>query len=292
MSEIPGDLKFLKSHEWARIEDNGQVTVGISDHAQSLLGDLAASPTGQWLALRIGTQSSWSPPAICDVEAESLIFLAPDDSARQEWLSRILDVMIPLLRHQIPVATLADGTEIQRPSLLPAPGEIEPGDPLAGRLKRLAKMGLKLIGPPSVETDETRLAFCYLSGDHGGAIRTIDRMISRADGPESRFRLLSIRAQILLMQREFDRAKPLIEYLRNTSNPRIFEIEELPQGHRLIRTVNARSFWPRFLEERMKALKNPIVEDSPDLVPRGALNLDIPIVPPPPEVQVPVRFRP
>ena len=40
MSEIPGDLKFLKSHEWARVEDNGQVTVGISDHAQGLLGDL------------------------------------------------------------------------------------------------------------------------------------------------------------------------------------------------------------------------------------------------------------
>lgn len=40
MSEIPGDLKFLKSHEWARVEDNGQVTVGISDHAQALLGDL------------------------------------------------------------------------------------------------------------------------------------------------------------------------------------------------------------------------------------------------------------
>lgn len=40
MSEIPGDLKFLKSHEWARVEDGGNVTVGISDHAQSLLGDL------------------------------------------------------------------------------------------------------------------------------------------------------------------------------------------------------------------------------------------------------------
>ncbi|MBP7370845.1 MAG: glycine cleavage system protein GcvH [Arenimonas sp.] len=40
MSEIPGDLKFLKSHEWARVEDSGHVTVGISDHAQSLLGDL------------------------------------------------------------------------------------------------------------------------------------------------------------------------------------------------------------------------------------------------------------
>ncbi|MEY2972479.1 MAG: glycine cleavage system protein GcvH [Gammaproteobacteria bacterium] len=40
MREIPGDLKFLSSHEWARIEDDGTVTVGISDHAQDLLGDI------------------------------------------------------------------------------------------------------------------------------------------------------------------------------------------------------------------------------------------------------------
>jgi glycine cleavage system H protein len=40
MREIPGDLKFLKSHEWARVEDDGLVRVGISDHAQAQLGDL------------------------------------------------------------------------------------------------------------------------------------------------------------------------------------------------------------------------------------------------------------
>jgi glycine cleavage system H protein len=40
MSDIPGDLKVLKSHEWARVEGDGKVTVGISDHAQGLLGDL------------------------------------------------------------------------------------------------------------------------------------------------------------------------------------------------------------------------------------------------------------
>ncbi|MBS0590478.1 MAG: glycine cleavage system protein GcvH [Proteobacteria bacterium] len=40
MNEIPGDLRFMKSHEWARVEDNGNVTIGISDHAQGLLGDL------------------------------------------------------------------------------------------------------------------------------------------------------------------------------------------------------------------------------------------------------------
>lgn len=40
MSEIPGDLKFQKSHEWVRIEDDGLARVGISEHAQELLGDL------------------------------------------------------------------------------------------------------------------------------------------------------------------------------------------------------------------------------------------------------------
>ncbi|MAL52897.1 MAG: glycine cleavage system protein H [Gammaproteobacteria bacterium] len=40
MAEIPNNLKFLDSHEWARLEDDGTVTVGISDHAQELLGDI------------------------------------------------------------------------------------------------------------------------------------------------------------------------------------------------------------------------------------------------------------
>ena len=40
MSNIPGDLKFLSSHEWIRVESDGSVTVGISDHAQDLLGDI------------------------------------------------------------------------------------------------------------------------------------------------------------------------------------------------------------------------------------------------------------
>ena len=40
MSDIPKDLKYAKSHEWARAEDDGTVTIGISDHAQGALGDL------------------------------------------------------------------------------------------------------------------------------------------------------------------------------------------------------------------------------------------------------------
>ena len=40
MSDVPGDLKYTKSHEWVRVADDGSVLVGISDHAQSALGDL------------------------------------------------------------------------------------------------------------------------------------------------------------------------------------------------------------------------------------------------------------
>jgi len=40
MSIDEKNLKFLESHEWARIEDDGTVTVGISNHAQELLGDI------------------------------------------------------------------------------------------------------------------------------------------------------------------------------------------------------------------------------------------------------------
>ncbi|MCH6550206.1 MAG: glycine cleavage system protein GcvH [Proteobacteria bacterium] len=40
MSELPGDLRYTSDHEWLRQEEDGSVTVGITDHAQSALGDL------------------------------------------------------------------------------------------------------------------------------------------------------------------------------------------------------------------------------------------------------------
>ncbi|MEX2961750.1 glycine cleavage system protein GcvH [Microbulbifer sp. TYP-18] len=40
MSEIRNEMKYLASHEWARLEEDGTVTIGISDHAQEALGDV------------------------------------------------------------------------------------------------------------------------------------------------------------------------------------------------------------------------------------------------------------
>ncbi|MDQ5915713.1 MAG: glycine cleavage system protein [Pseudomonadota bacterium] len=40
MSNVPASLKYTESHEWVRVEADGTVTIGITDHAQEALGDL------------------------------------------------------------------------------------------------------------------------------------------------------------------------------------------------------------------------------------------------------------
>ena len=40
MSNIPAELKYVSSHEWIRDEGDGTLTIGITDHAQDLLGDV------------------------------------------------------------------------------------------------------------------------------------------------------------------------------------------------------------------------------------------------------------
>lgn len=40
MSNIPAELRYTKSHEWVRVDDDGTLTIGITDHAQDALGDL------------------------------------------------------------------------------------------------------------------------------------------------------------------------------------------------------------------------------------------------------------
>ena len=54
MSNVPGDLKYTKTHEWVRLDDDGTAVVGITDHAQTALGDLVfveTPETGQQLVV-------------------------------------------------------------------------------------------------------------------------------------------------------------------------------------------------------------------------------------------------
>ncbi|WP_246796377.1 glycine cleavage system protein GcvH [Burkholderia perseverans] len=40
MSNVPADLKYTDEHEWIRTEADGTLTIGITDHAQTTLGDI------------------------------------------------------------------------------------------------------------------------------------------------------------------------------------------------------------------------------------------------------------
>ena len=63
MSEIPSELKYTKSHEWVRDESDGTVTIGITDHAQGLLGDLVFVELPE-----VGSEMS-AEDAVCVVES-------------------------------------------------------------------------------------------------------------------------------------------------------------------------------------------------------------------------------
>lgn len=57
MSDIPSELKYTKTHEWVRLDDDGLVTVGITDHAQKLLGDMVFVELPELMEVNAGDES-------------------------------------------------------------------------------------------------------------------------------------------------------------------------------------------------------------------------------------------
>lgn len=91
MSQIPEELKYTKTHEWVRREGDNTVTVGITDHAQDLLGDMVYVETPE-----VGTN-----------------FGEGDDCAVVESVKAASDVYCPLAGEIIEVnESLADAPEM------------------------------------------------------------------------------------------------------------------------------------------------------------------------------------
>ena len=71
---VPEDLRYTQSHEWVRLEDDGTITVGITDHAQEQLGDLVFVET---------------PEIDADVEAEAAVAVVESVKAASDVYSPI-----------------------------------------------------------------------------------------------------------------------------------------------------------------------------------------------------------
>lgn len=105
MSNVPSDLKYASSHEWVRQEEDGTVTVGISDHAQDSLGDLVFVETpeidntveaGEACAVVESVKAAsdiYAPVAGTVVDANSQLQDAPElvntDPYGEGWIMRI-----------------------------------------------------------------------------------------------------------------------------------------------------------------------------------------------------------
>ena len=94
MKNIPGDLKFLSSHEWARVESDGTITIGISDHAQDLLGDIVfveLPEVGQTLDAETDAAIVESVKAASDVYSPLSGEIMEQDPAFHTALSEVVD---------------------------------------------------------------------------------------------------------------------------------------------------------------------------------------------------------
>ncbi len=88
MSNVPTELKYAASHEWVRDEGNGEYLVGITEHAQELLGDMV----------------------FVDLPEVGTVVAAGDDCAVAESVKAASDIYAPLSGEIIAVNTALDGS--------------------------------------------------------------------------------------------------------------------------------------------------------------------------------------
>lgn len=112
---VPEDLRYTQSHEWVRLEDDGTITVGITDHAQEQLGDLVFVETPE---IDADVEAEAAVAVVESVKAASDIY-APVDGAIADSNGELADE--PELVNSDPYGkgwlykmNPADGTQIEQ----------------------------------------------------------------------------------------------------------------------------------------------------------------------------------
>jgi len=104
-NDVPNELSYTKSHEWVRVDEEGIATIGITDHAQEMLGDLVFVELPEvGTELGIGAECAvvesvkaasdvYSPVSGEVVEANELLADAPEtinqDAYEEGWIFRV-----------------------------------------------------------------------------------------------------------------------------------------------------------------------------------------------------------
>jgi hypothetical protein len=179
-----------------------------------------------------------------------------------QWIATLVAAARQLLRDGVPPPADDEGRAIERPTLLPVPGELGENHPTLMRLKRLGRYGTALCDRPSTSSkpepevadllEEARLFFAYLCGDYGSALAALETIESRTTDPDHRLRLLSLRAQIYVGKRQDERAEWTIEFLQSIQRTPQRRLELTPAGHTLTEEATPGDQWPRYLATRSR----------------------------------------
>lgn len=233
------------------------------------VGALAASPDGRALAIRFRTDSHSSrltAPALCDLATGALTIPIADESIRLDWLSRLIGTSQTLVRTAVPASAVPGLGIVQRPILLPVPGELTAGDELESRIRRLGRLGRAVCeaAPPSdgglaPNRDfmaQATLYFEYLAGNMDAAEAALNDLETTALTPRRREDLLGVRAQILMAKGDLSGSLAIINYMSEHESGQVRTLEETPAGMVIEDVPNPRRIWGKYLAHRHTELKN------------------------------------
>lgn len=235
------------------------------------VGALAASPDGRTLAIRFRTDSNSSrltPPAFCDVATGALTIPVADESIRLDWLSRLIGTTQTLLRTAIPASAVPGLGIVQRPILLPVPGELAAGDEMDIRIRRLGRLGRAVreaaplsvgVSAPSRDRDfmaQAALYFEYLAGNMDAAEAALNDLETTPLTPRRREDLLGVRAQILMAKGDLSGSLAIIDYMIGRESAQIRTLEETPAGMVIEDAPNPRRTWGKYLAHRHTEMKH------------------------------------
>ena len=267
------------------------------------LADLALSPDGATLALRIGKPGL---PALVDLDSMTMTPLAPDNAARDSWLALLLATSRAIVRESMPVPVHA-GRAVDRAVAPLIPGELEANSDALARLRRLARAARGLIGiggamPESLGHQEARFLFDYHREDYPAALDDLDRLASAEPTDGRRLAVIGLRGQVFAGMGDFDRAHDAFVYLKGLEPGRTRRVVEMTSiGPVVSEPIAPDAGWADYALGRIDLLARstakeeadgPIDHGNPD-APVPGLGLDPdPFVPMPPVPPVDQRFRP
>lgn len=219
-------------------------------------GSLALSPAGLQLAARLGPHAGGATVGVWDVASRQWNSIVADETVRQEWVSMLVAAARKVLQASLPRAAVG-GVPVERPTLLPVPGEMPEKAETTALLRRIGRTGRPLCDAPSgspsadVSKAEARLFFDVLREDFRSALVSLDALDGAAGSADDRLRLLCVRAQVLLGAGDVERARDVVDYLRAADSLSVSRWEETPAGVTTTAGPSATRGWAGYLSLRL-----------------------------------------